>query len=294
MGGRVGERDGAAGKMGRQAHFQTDSKVLGDPREFMFAGMRTAAATLLTGMIACGAEAATGVTPAPAQTAANIAVTPPDTKPTRSEPRRELRRLARIITPKRPLECVPYARRHSGIKIRGNAWTWWRSARNRYLRDSTPRPGAVLVMRRTQRLPYGHVAVVTEVRNSRQIVVDHANWLNRGRIHRNSLVIDMSAENDWSAVRVWYTPGRTIGKRTYAVHGFIHPHEPRSLRLRAPHMRGADVRALQTRLIAAGYALSEDGVFGRRTHDALVDYQAKTGLAADGIAGRRTRDSLGL
>ena len=260
----------------------------------MFAGMRTAAATLLTGMIVCGAEAATGVTPAPMQTTANIAAPLPDTKPSRATPRRELRQMARIITPKRPLECVPYARLHSGIKIRGNAWTWWRSAKNRYLRDNTPRPGAVLVMRRTKRLPYGHVAVVTEVRNKRQIVVDHANWLNRGRIHRNSLVIDVSAENAWSAVRVWYTPGRTIGKRTYAAYGFIHAHEPRGLRLREPYMRGADVRALQKRLIAAGYALSKDGVFGRQTHNALIDYQAKAGLAADGIAGRRTRDSLGL
>ena len=260
----------------------------------MFAGMRAAAATLLTGIIVCGAEAATGVTPEPVQTTTSVVAPPPDTKPARSEPRRKLRQLARIVTPKRPLECVPYARLHSGIKIRGNAWTWWRSAKNRHLRDSTPRPGAVLVMRRTKRLPHGHVAVVTDVRNKRQIVVDHANWLNRGRIHRNSLVIDVSAENDWSAVRVWYTPGRTIGKRTYATYGFIHAHEPRSLRLRAPYMRGADVRALQRRLIEAGYGLTSDGVFGRLTHDALIDYQAKAGLAADGIAGRRTRDSLGL
>lgn len=260
----------------------------------MFAGMRAAAATLLTGLIVCGAEAATNATPEPVQTAANIAAPLPSIKPTQSEARPKLRQLARIITPKRPLECVPYARLHSGIKIRGNAWTWWRSAKKRYLRDSTPRAGAVLVLRRTKRLPYGHVAVVTDVRNSRQIVVDHANWLNRGRIHRNSLVVDVSKKNDWSAVRIWYTPGRTIGKRTYAAYGFIHSATPRSLKLRKPYMRGADVRALQRQLIAVGYGLTSDGVFGRQTHDALRDYQTKAGLAADGVAGRRTRDSLGL
>ena len=33
---------------------------------------------------------------------------------------------------------------------------------------------------------------------------------------------DVSKNNDWSVVRVWYTPGQVLGKRSYAVSGFIY------------------------------------------------------------------------
>src|SRR3546814_3366239 len=68
--------------------------------------------------------------------------------------------------------------------------------------------GAVLVLGKTGRLRRGHLAVVAEVRSSREIIVHQANWLNGGRIHRYTPVRDVSKNNDWSAVRVWYTPGR--------------------------------------------------------------------------------------
>ena len=72
----------------------------------------------------------------------------------------------------------------------------------------------------------GHLAVVTRILNDRELVVEHANWLNRGRIHKDALVADVSRHNDWSAVRVWYTPGRQYGVRTYPVYGFIMPEPP--------------------------------------------------------------------
>src|SRR3546814_13417919 len=72
----------------------------------------------------------------------------------------------------------------------------------------SPRAGAVLVLGKTGRLRRGHLAVVAEVRSSREIIVHQANWLNGGRIHRYTPVRDVSKNNDWSAVRVWYTPGR--------------------------------------------------------------------------------------
>lgn len=76
---------------------------------------------------------------------------------------------------------------------------------------------------RGQKSRRGHLAVVTKVVNSRQIVVKHANWLNRGRVHLDTPVLDVSARNDWSAVRLWYTPGRQLGVSTYSVEGFIYP-----------------------------------------------------------------------
>ena len=130
---------------------------------------------------------------------------------------------ARIVVPSTPLQCVPYARKVSGVSIRGDAWTWWRSAKGRYRRGGAPSVGSVLVLKRTRHLRLGHLAVVTAILNDREIVVDQANWLNRGRIHLNIPVRDVSAGNDWSAVRVWYVPGGYYGTRTYPVRGFIHP-----------------------------------------------------------------------
>lgn len=192
------------------------------------------------------------------------------------------------------LECVPYARSISGLSIRGDAWTWWQTAAGRYRRDREPHTGAVMVLKRTERLPYGHVAVVSRVLNDREILVDHANWLNQGRVRKGLLVRDVSTGNDWSLVRVWYSPGNTLGKRSYPTYGFIHPHGDRALRLMHPPMRGPDVRTLQEALGEAGFAVSVDGVFGRETRDALLAYQTKAGLATDGIAGSRTRSRLGL
>ncbi len=128
-----------------------------------------------------------------------------------------------IIRGKRPLQCVPYARELSQIALRGNAWTWWKKAEGRYERGSAPRPGAVLVLSKTRRLRYGHLAVVAEVRSSREIIVHQANWLNRGRIHRYTPVRDISKNNDWSVVRVWYTPGHQMGSGHYPAYGFIYP-----------------------------------------------------------------------
>jgi len=118
-----------------------------------------------------------------------------------------------VVRGARPLQCVPYARELSGIRLRGDAWTWWAKADGHYAKGNTPQPGAVMVLSKTRRLRLGHLAVVVEVRNSREIIVHQANWLNNGRIHRYTPVRDVSPNNDWSVVRVWYTPGRVYGSR---------------------------------------------------------------------------------
>ena len=118
---------------------------------------------------------------------------------------------------------MPYARKASGIAIRGDAWTWWRQAEERYHKSVAPAVGSVLAFKRTKRIRLGHVAVVTNILNNREIVVEHANWLNRGRIHVNTPVRDVSKENDWSRVRVWYTPGKRYGSGIYPTRGFILP-----------------------------------------------------------------------
>lgn len=129
----------------------------------------------------------------------------------------------RIVKGRPGLQCVPYAREESGIAIRGDAWTWWGKAKGQYERSGQPKVGAVLVVGRTGTNRYGHLAVVTRIVNNREIIVNHANWLNKGSIHLDTPVRDVSARNDWSQVRFWYTPGNVLGKSTYPVSGFIYP-----------------------------------------------------------------------
>ena len=190
--------------------------------------------------------------------------------------------------------CVPHARQISSLDIRGDAWTWWRSAEGRYQRSARPGIGSILVLKKTNRLQYGHIAVVTDIVNEREILVEHANWLNQGRIHQHTPVRDVSPNNDWSVVRVWYTPGQTLGKRSYPAHGFIHAITPRRLALTQPRLQGADVKALQDRLETQGFSLHPDGVFGPATSKALIAYQRQQGLTPDGVAGPATLARLGL
>jgi peptidoglycan hydrolase-like protein with peptidoglycan-binding domain len=52
--------------------------------------------------------------------------------------------------------------------------------------------------------------------------------------------------------------------------------------------RGSDVVAVQGFLIARGYAITLDGVYGIATRAAVADFQASKGLAADGVVGDAT------
>jgi hypothetical protein len=129
----------------------------------------------------------------------------------------------RIADARARLQCVPFARRESGVEIFGDANTWWAQAAGRYPRSGRPAPGSVLVMRGYNNPGRGHVAVVTRVDSNRLIRVDHANWLNNGEISVDVPILDVSANNDWSEIRVWHILGGHWGGRIYTAHGFIHP-----------------------------------------------------------------------
>lgn len=132
-----------------------------------------------------------------------------------------------VSAPASALQCVPFARDISGISIRGDAWTWWSSAVGSYDRGQTPRIGAVVVFQKTRMMHHGHVAVVTQVVNSREVLVDHANWGSRrtggrGQIAKGMSVVDISPRNDWSQVRVWNRRSDDYGTRIYPTYGFIY------------------------------------------------------------------------
>ena len=125
------------------------------------------------------------------------------------------------------LQCVPYAREVSGIQIYGDAWTWWDQAAGRYARGHTPRAGAVMAFEPYGNMTLGHVAAVSRVIDSRTVLLRHANWSpvdgRRGRIEDNVRAVDVSPDNDWSQVRVWYAPIHDLGTTAWPVAGFIYP-----------------------------------------------------------------------
>ena len=127
-----------------------------------------------------------------------------------------------------PLECVPFARGISGIRIRGDAHTWWKQAKGRYARGHEPRVGAVMAMPAHGNSTLGHVAAVSEVIDSRTILLSHANWSYPGKIERNVVALDVSENNDWSSVRIWYGPSQALGASHWPVSGFIYNAKPGS------------------------------------------------------------------
>ena len=123
-------------------------------------------------------------------------------------------------------ECVPFARAASGIQLYGDAWTWWDKAQGKYRRGYVPAPGAVIVFARSGRLPLGHVAVISRVVDGRVVMVTHANWSRingeRGHAEQDVTLTDVSPDNDWSEVRVWYRDTDGLGSTAYPVYGFIY------------------------------------------------------------------------
>ncbi len=118
------------------------------------------------------------------------------------------------------MSCVPFARLDTGIRVSGNAWQWWRKAAGAYARGNIPELGSVLVFRANTRMRLGHVAVVSRVINRREIEVDQSNWAHRGPT-RGTAVVDVSEQNDWTAVRVALGRSERFGD-IYPAYGFIY------------------------------------------------------------------------
>ena len=122
------------------------------------------------------------------------------------------------------LQCVPFARAASGIDLQGNAVNWWDAAEGVYQRGRRPEVGSVLNFRANGRMRLGHVAVVRRVVTQREIEIDQANWVapsRKGNISRGTRVIDVSENNDWSAVRVQLVGSEDFGS-VYPTYGFIY------------------------------------------------------------------------
>ena len=123
-------------------------------------------------------------------------------------------------------QCVTFARFLTGLKIFGDAWTWWDQATGKYAKGFSPDAGAVLVFKPQGAMRQGHVAVVSQVLTDRIIQVTHANWSpiggKRGQVEEDVTVVDVSAKGDWSQVKVWYDPSGDLGRTVYPTYGFIY------------------------------------------------------------------------
>ena len=128
------------------------------------------------------------------------------------------------------LQCVPYARRISGIRIYGDAHTWWGQADGKYAKGTRPRVGAVMAFKPHGNMRLGHVAAVSRIIDSRTVLLKHSNWSiingRRGQIEDNVRAIDVSPANDWSEVRVWFDPIQALGGTHWPVQGFIYNGKP--------------------------------------------------------------------
>ncbi len=56
--------------------------------------------------------------------------------------------------------------------------------------------------------------------------------------------------------------------------------------------RSTDVKSVQHLLTARGYAVSADGIYGRKTATAVGKFQKRAGLKADGVVGAKTWSKL--
>jgi surface antigen len=129
------------------------------------------------------------------------------------------------------LQCVPFARNISGIEVAGNAHSWWDNAAGVYARGQNPEAGSVLSFRANRSMPLGHVAVVSRVINARHVEIDHANWAGpggrKGSVSRGASVVDVSENNDWTAVRVELGSSGDYGS-IYPTNGFIYDRPDRA------------------------------------------------------------------
>ncbi|MCW1381251.1 CHAP domain-containing protein [Novosphingobium sp. KCTC 2891] len=121
------------------------------------------------------------------------------------------------------LQCVAYAREVGDVQLTGNAREWWGNAAGTYERGQRPEAGAVLAFKASSAMPFGHVAVVSKVVDARHVLLNHANWSGPGLIERGVMAVDVSEAGDWSKVRVWYGPTRSLGLREAPTFGFIYP-----------------------------------------------------------------------
>ena len=181
------------------------------------------------------------------------------------------------------IQCVAFARSASDVALRGNAVNWWQNAVGRYARGTAPEVGSVLNFRANAHMRLGHVAVVTQIVDSRTIQIDQSHW-NANGISRDVSVIDVSPNNDWSAVRVAIGHADTFGS-IYPTYGFIYARPDSSGRIVTARSDAALPRVGNT----APSDLRERNTEVAEAPDSLAGIDLTSGLVTDDAPNRNLR-----
>ena len=160
------------------------------------------------------------------------------------------------------IQCVAFARADSDVQLPGNAANWWDNAAGVYARGAAPEVGSVLNFRANARMRLGHVAVVSTVINPREVLIDQSHW-NRSGVSRAVSVIDVSPDNDWSAVRVAVGREAESYGSIYPTYGFIYPRPDNGVVV-------ANASSDTTPMIEAP-ALRSLRVLGRHRHEVTLE-----------------------
>lgn len=110
--------------------------------------------------------------------------------------------------------------------------------------------------------------------------------------HREHFHISVKSDAKfWSDDKQW-----SIGINPLAIAPNPPSKQRRELKYQIPMLDGDDVRELQARLIELGYLESkqDDGVFGKKTRDAVVQFQRSNALKTDGRVGPKTLEKLNI
>jgi chitosanase len=132
----------------------------------------------------------------------------------------------------------------------------------------------------------------------REWLANHPNELLHRTVYRMDAFRELIEEGRWDLTLPFTCRGVVIDE-----HVLSFAPSPRAdsaedvaqlMRLRAPFMRGEDVRRLQSALRDSGLALEADGVFGPATDAAVREFQVRHDLSVDGVVGPATRSALGI
>lgn len=131
----------------------------------------------------------------------------------------------------------------------------------------------------------------------RNWLATHQNHLLRKTVYRMDSFRTLIGAANWDLALPINVRGVRIDETTFGAPPLrvsAQDVEVRVLMLQSPNMRGEDVRALQEALVAAGFKVDTDGVFGPQTEDTVTQFQSAKGLLPDGMAGPATRSALRL